>query len=90
MKRGLSIRSKWKWIAGIFAVCLVVFTAIGLYRHLDVSRAAEPAEGSYVFTNSNGDQMAAGGTMQLRRASDVLTITQGLTTGDVKSKAKRS
>lgn len=79
MKRGLSIRSKWKWIAGIFVVCLVVFTAVGLYRHLDVSNAAGP----YVFTNSNGDQVPAGGTMELRRASDVLTITQGLEAGDV-------
>lgn len=79
MKRGLSIRSKWKWIAGIFVVCLAIFTAIGLYRHLDVSQAAGP----YVFTNSNGDQVPAGGTMELRRASDTLTITQGLETGDV-------
>ncbi|MDE6567633.1 MAG: hypothetical protein K2K70_07875, partial [Lachnospiraceae bacterium] len=79
MKRGLSIRSKWKWIAGIFAVCLVVFTAVGLYRHLDVSQAAGP----YVFTNSNGDQVPAGGTMELRRATDTLTITQGLETNDV-------
>ena len=77
MKRGLSIQSKWKWITGIFAVCLVIFTAVGLYRHLDVSRAAGP----YTFTNGNGDQVAEGGIMELRRATDVLTLS-GYETGD--------
>lgn len=77
MKRGLSIRSKWKWIAGIFVVCLVIFTAVGLYRHLDVSRAAGP----YTFTNGNGDQVAEGGIMELRRATDVLTLS-GYESGD--------
>lgn len=77
MKRGLAIRKKWKWIAGVFAVFLVIFTAVGLYRHLNVSNAAGP----YTFTNSNGDVVAAGGQMDLRRATDVLTLS-GYEAGD--------
>lgn len=77
MNRGLDIRRKWKWIVGIIAVFLVLFTGWGLYIHMDVSHA----EGAYTFTNSNGDTVTAGDTMELRRATDVLTLS-GYISGD--------
>lgn len=78
MKRGLSIQKKWRWAVAVFAVLFVLFIGVRMKLQQDVSQAAGP----YTFTNSNGDQVPAGGTMELRRATDVLTITSGLETGD--------
>lgn len=79
MNRVLDIQRKWKWIVGLIAVFLVLFTGWGLYTHLDVSHA--DTDGVYTFTNSNGDIVTAGGTMELRRAEDKLTLS-GYITGD--------
>lgn len=72
MNRLTGARKKWNWVVGFTAILLVVFVGWNLSRQQDTSRAAGP----YTFTNSNGDTVDAGATIEMRRATDTLTLNE--------------
>lgn len=73
-----NIQRNWKRIVSVAMVLVLVITSVNMEWN---AKKAKAAEGEYTFSNSNGDVVAAGGTMELRRAKDTLTIS-GYRTGD--------
>lgn len=80
MNRIFSIQRKWKWIGaiGLTFVLVLVFAGLRMNWERDSSQAAGP----YTFTSNDGVEVPAGGTLELRRAQDRLTLS-GYEMGDV-------
>lgn len=71
-----NIQRNWKRIMSVAMVLVLVITSVNMEWNAKKAKAAD-----YSFTNSNGDVVAAGGKMELRRATDTLTIS-GSQSGD--------